>query len=349
MEETVVAPDTSTVAPVENVGQTPADAIATTAAPLDRREVLREEFKKAQDPTQQTNRGKHAVFQPRQPEGKFAPGQPQFPTPSRPDMPKSLKLELKQHWDTAHPDLAADIVRREQDIDKGVTEWKGRVAQADELLNEFQPYMWILKNEGATPKSAIGPLLQTAAIFRTGSPVQKAQSVVQIMRQFSIPMEHLQQVLGGTMQQHPQDPQYSQLAQTVQQIQQSLADQQQHVQQQTEARALTAIQKFAAENPHYEAVEGRMLQLLQSPQILGDTSAMSEAEKLKLAYETAIRLDPALSAQVVAPQQANAQAVRNAKAASVQVKGAPGSSVTAANTKTTDRRELIRQNLRAMQ
>lgn len=349
MEDTL-APETSISAPAENAAPAISEATPPTG-PVDRREVLREEFKKAADPQQQqpNNRGKHAPFQPRQ-QGKFVPGAPQFPVPQRPEMPKSLKLELKQHWESAHPELAADIVRREADYEKGIAQYKTEAQQAKEVLQEFEPYQWILKNEGATPKTAIGPLLQTAAIFRTGSPAQKAQSIVGIMRQFAIPMEHVQQMLSGNMQQPQADP-VSQIAQRVQQMEQSWAQQQQATAQQAEQRSLTVIQKFATEHPHFDALQDRILSLLQAPQILGDISAMTEAEKLQVAYDTAIRLDPALSAQALAPQQAAHQAmqgVNKAKSAAIQVTGAPGSAVTGSANKITDRRELIRQNLQAM-
>jgi hypothetical protein len=99
---------------------------------------------------------------------------------------------------------------------------------------------------------------------------------------------------------------------------------------------------------HFEAVSDRMLQLLQAPQVLGDTSQMSEREKLQLAYDTAVRLDPAIAQQFYAQQQQNTQAanqVQRAKTAAVQVRGAPGSSISGAINQT-DRRAVIANALR---
>ncbi len=83
-------------------------------------------------------------------------------------------------------------------------------------------------------------------------------------------------------------------------------------------------------------------------QILGDTSLMSEREKLQLAYDTAIRLDPAISQQMFAQQQQNLQAqsqAQRAKAAAVQIKGAPSAGLTTALNQT-DRRAVIANALR---
>ena len=113
MENEVVAPDT----PVETVvTETPAE---TPSEPLSRADTIREALAKTP-----TNRGKHAATQPRE-SGKFAP---KFPTPpssepiepkaeaaQAPDMPKSLKLEMKTYWEKAPAELRQAIAQREAD------------------------------------------------------------------------------------------------------------------------------------------------------------------------------------------------------------------------------------------
>lgn len=324
------------------------------AKPESRRDVIERAMKNP------TNRGKHAAYQPRE-SGKFAPGAPQVPVSApvvEPDlpMPKDLKKEVEAHWKTAAKELKEAVIQRHADYEKGVSQWKPRAEQADALLNEFKPYEWILKNEGTTPQAAIAPLLQTAAILRTGTPVQKAQAVASTMRQWGIPLEHIQQLLGQAQHGALLDPQYNQLAQEVQSLRQAQQSQEQVRQQ----RTMTVIEQFASDiaNVHFSKLQPQMLALLQTPQLLGpDAQYMSEPEKLKRAYEVALRLDPELAAQALAQQQAEAarqqrekaQAAANvAKAAAVQVRGAPGSPLqTAVNP--TDRRSVIANALRATQ
>lgn len=343
MDETAVLEQP--VAPVV----APATEPAPTAAPEPAvKETRRETIERvAKNPT---DRGKHAVHQPRE-QGKFA-GPPQFPTPPaapiapiRPDMPKSLKLELKSHWEQAHPELAAAIVKREADYETGVQPLRTKAQQADELLKEFEPYQMLLKSENSTPKQAIASLLQTAAIFRTGTPLQKVQQVAGIMQTYGIPFQHLQQVLSGQGQQPALDPQYNQIIQEVNQLKQTLTQREQREHEQSEARSIAAITTFAAnaEHAHFEAVQDRMLALLRTPEAVGITSEMSDQEKLKTAYDAAIRLDPAIYAQAQATQQAaeqaKAQALKSKNAASL-VTGAPASGpARAVNPK--DRREFI--------
>lgn len=334
-----VAPDIS----AEPVAE-PQPAPAAEPAPVDRREVIRA----AMNGEKPTNRGKHAQYQPRE-TGKFA-GPPTFPTPEPPQMPKSLKRELQKHWEMSPVELRQAIHQREVDFEKGITQYKTQAQQAAEILDEFKPYEWILRNENTTAKAAISSLLQTAAILRTGTPAQKAQAAAVTMQQYGIPLDAVQALLSGAPslnQQQPQvlNPHYDQLAQQVQQLQQYVSQSQQQQQQALESRAMSAIEQFAADpnNHHFEAVQDRMLTLLQAPGVLGDLSNMTEREKLQAAYDTAVRLDPNLFAQ----QQARIQQVRNAKSAAVSVAGAPGSSA-APVAQTNDRRAVIANALRAV-
>ena len=344
MENEVVAPDTPEVPAPE------APAVSTPPAePQSRADTIREAL--AKDPS---NRGKSS--QPRE-QGKFASkfptDQSQAPnTPDKPrvDMPKSLRLELKDHWEKAPPELQQAFAQRDADYEKGITGYKTRDAEARAITEQFAPYEWILRNEGSTPAQAIAPLLQTAALLRTGTPAQKSQAVAHMIQQFQIPLDQISAHFGGNAPVQ-QDSHYNDLAQQVQQLTQHITQQQYQAQKTNENRALSVIQQFAGDpaNMHFEAVSDRMLQLLQAPQVLGDTSQMSEREKLQLAYDTAVRLDPQLAQSLYAQQQQQAQAsaqVQRARTAAVSVRGAPGGSVNPAINQQ-DRRAVIANALRS--
>jgi hypothetical protein len=345
MENEVVAPDTPEVPAPE------APAVSTPPAePQSRADTIREAL--AKDPS---NRGKSS--QPRE-QGKFASkfptDQSQAPnTPEKPrvDMPKSLRLELKDHWEKAPPELQQAFAQRDADYEKGITGYKTRDAEARAITEQFAPYEWILRNEGSTPAQAIAPLLQTAALLRTGTPAQKSQAVAHMIQQFQIPLDQISAHFGGNAPVQ-QDSHYNELAQQVQQLTQHITQQQYQAQKSNENRALSVIQQFAGDpaNMHFEAVSDRMLQLLQAPQVLGDTSQMSEREKLQLAYDTAVRLDPQLAQSLYAQQQQQAQAsaqVQRARTAAVSVRGAPGGSVNPAINQQ-DRRAVIANALRSI-
>ena len=349
MENEVVAPDTiETPAPETPTVEAPQTA---PSEPQSRADTIREALTKTP-----TNRGKHAATQPRE-GGKFAPKfptdqtqAPQMAEKPRTEMPKSLRLELKDHWEKAPPELQQAFAQRDADYEKGISQYKQRDAEVRAITEQFAPYEWILRNEGSTPAQAIGPLLQTAALLRTGTPQQKSQAVAQMIQQFQIPLDQVAAYFGGETPPQ-QDSHYNQLAQQVQQLTQHITQSQYEAQKQNENRALSVIQQFASDpaNAHFEAVQDRMLSLLQAPQVLGDVSHMSEREKLQVAYDTAVRLDPQLAQSLYAQQQQNYAAqnqVQKAKQAAVQVRGAPGGAVSGPVSQT-DRRAVIANALRS--
>jgi hypothetical protein len=342
MENEVVAPDTIDPTPTEPEIKTETAEIKAEAEPLSRAEVIREALKKdTKEPTKEAKAERPSKF-------PTPASRQEKPAIQAPDMPKSLKFEMKAHWEKAPPELRQAIAQREADFERGITNYKSRDAEAKSITDLFQPYEWMLRNENATPATAIAPLLQTAALLRTGTPQQKSQAVAQMIQQFQIPLDQVASHFNGQPQQ--QDNHYNQLAQQVQQLTQHITQSQYEAQKQNESRALSVIQQFAADpaNAHFEAVQDRMLTLLQAPNILGDTGLMSEREKLQLAYDTAIRLDPSISQQMFAQQQQNLQAqsqAQRAKAAAVQIKGAPSAGLTTALNQT-DRRAVIANALR---
>lgn len=312
-------------APETAAGAAPSPASTPAPAAKPEKETLRETVTRAV-----------ATARVRDEHGKFAPAPaapaPQFPTPEaaapqRPTMPKSLRKELESHWNTAPVELVSAIVQREADFEKGVTPLKEKARFADIIANEFKPYEMLLKMENTTPERAIGPLLQTAALFRTGTPVQKAQAVASIMRQYSISPEHVQQVLSGQAPPQPAiDPQLSQLTQQVQQLTQ-------FQQSQNEARAMSAIEQFAAnpEHKYFDSVAEDMHDMMTNSQQFRVQSAnMTDADKLKLAYDKCIYANPEVRTRMqtdqAAAQQAKDQAklqMEKAKLAALQVKGNP--------------------------
>lgn len=325
-------------APVEGTPE-PQQAVELAPDPKDRAALIRDQFDKA------NNRGRHAAFQNRGDGGKFAAGKVQSPVaqsePVEIPLPKSLKREYEQHWQQTPAELRKALAEREEAFNRGLerlTEYKTQAEQAQEILREFEPYQWILRNEQTTPAKAVSALLRTAAVLRTGTPVEKAQAVAQVMQQYQIPMQTIAQMANG--QAMPmQDPYLSQLSQQIQQLQAERQMERDQIASQTRQRALTEVERFAADpkNAHFEKVQDTMLALLQSPGVLGLSEWASERDKLQAAYDAAIRLNPELAPQ--ATQQRNIQQVRRA---AVQVSGSPSGGTQPLPVDVKDRRALIK-------
>jgi hypothetical protein len=338
-------PSEDAAAETETVNTAPVETID----PANRRDVIKQAM--------ESRRGLHAANQHRE-KGRFAesPLHPQLPGAAaaieRAAMPKSLKREYQKHWNNAPAELTQAIAQRDADYEKGINMFRDRADEAGKVLEQFRPYEWLLKNENTTPEAAIGPLLQTAALLRTGSAAQKAHAVAQMIQQFGIPLDAVYGMLNPNTRQQPnnsaqqQSAHYDQLSEQINQIQQNMQQREAYEQESRQQKSLTVIEEFSKSAPHFDAVQDRMVLLLKQSELLGDITGLTERDKLQRAYDTAVRMDSTIHSQAMAQQQASLSAVKQARTAAVSVKGAPASMVSNGTVSPNDRRAVIANALR---
>jgi hypothetical protein len=182
--------------------------------------------------------------------------------------------------------------------------------------------------EGTTdPIHAVRNLMQTAAVLRLGTPVQKADLVARLINVYGVDIKTL-----DTMLSNPSDPQIQQQTEVQKLLQQELApfkefmNQQQMgrqtQQQQVQRQAQEAVEKFAQQAEFLDDPEiaNTMADLLEVAAKRNRTLSMQDA------YDQAVQLHPEIS-KVVAQRKAAAAsndiAVARAKEASSSVKGSP--------------------------
>ena len=343
---TTPAVEAPPIAAVETPVATETPAVEAPPANETRRELISRQIKAVPDSAGRLHGDKGRYVSPN---GYPLPAAetPAFPVPQRPAMPKSLKKELEAHWNQAHPELASAFVQREADYEKDVAPLRDKAKVADELLNEFRPYQQMLASEGGTPQTAMRQLLQTAALFRTGSPAQKAQAVAQLMQQYSVSQEDLQQVLSGAIPiQQGLDPQ-----QVRQLVEQRFS---QFQEQQARVAAESQLEAFGQQpnHKHFQSVRKTMGALMMNEDFQSRLNGKSESDILEAAYQSACWANDEIRSQLMAEQQAasthNQQAqrvVQQAKQAAVQVHGAP-QSAPAPKVDPSNRRELIKNAIR---
>lgn len=327
-----------------------------------------------------TQRGAHAAAQPRV-NGKFAgppaaapaphqaapqavaPAVSAAPAVQRPALPKWLAKEIEPHWNQAPPELLAAVHKYGEDANVGITKYKSAAQERDALMAEFRPYEQLLRADNATPQTAIRNLMQTAAALRAPDPGMRAQTVAKAMQKFNIPFAAVAQHFGFQVQgadgqpvQIPQqDPQLTALMQEVNALKGSIQSQRQSAEQAEAERLAKITEAFGKDRPHYEALKPQIARLLNGG-LVDDVDGKSEAEILQAAYDMALRLNPELYAQHVAQERDRAaqaerdranQLAQQARAASVQVRGAPGGSASTPNFDPRNRADVIRHAIRS--
>lgn len=245
------------------------------------------------------------------------------PALEKPNLPPELPaLEAPAMWKQAHRDIfgrfAGDPDRREL-----LAAWQEQWKETEGA--------WTRKNqEFAEFRRNAEPLLQTVAPF-TQYWAQQGLSPAQGVTQLMSYAQALESDPRGTLQQLAQmygvdlaemvaeqpyvDPQVAALQQQIAQLQQANQSREQSALQAQQNRIAQEIQAFQSavdetgspKAPHFERVFDTMLTLAQ----------LGKARDVQSAYDMAVRLDPALQAEITqqqAAQQAAAQAAAAKKA-----------------------------------
>ncbi len=226
-------------------------------------------------------------------------------------VPVGWKGEAKLKWAEVPQEVRQEVVRREKEVNDVLRESAGSRQFQEAFERTIAPFQQFIAADGGDPLTATRNLMQTAAVLRVGSPQQKAQTVAQIVRQFGIDIETLDNALAGAPAQpgngagmSPDVQQY--LQQQLAPVQQFMGNLQSRVQQANEVQATEVSSEIEAfENnpkyPYFEDVREDMGWLFER--------ANQRNEKLTLegAYEQAIRMNPKLS-EITTKQQAARQA-----------------------------------------
>lgn len=235
--------------------------------------------------------------------------------------PGSWRPEAKADWDKIPPNIQSEIHKREDDVLRGIGQYKQAADFGTRVDNALRPHYEILRQHNLDPVSHVGELLNAHRMLATGTPEQKAQMFRRLAQDYKIDLETLDPANDPYVH-----PEVSSLRNQVQALQSSQQQMMQAQQAETQ-KALTAeIDKFAADanNPHFPVVANDMALILRSG-IVGT---------LKEAYDIAVAKNPELRAAAMQPVvQTPTPAVAAKTAAARKATGANVTAAGAANTK----------------
>lgn len=204
--------------------------------------------------------------------------------------PASWKPSIREHWKGLPNDVKQEVLRREQDIQKGLQQASGYKKVAEEYLTTIKPFESVIRAQNATPSQAIGNLLQTATRLTLGTPTQKAQAIAEAIKEFSVDIETLDQVLAGEELPNTQnDPLLQELDKRLQpmndfmsQFQSAEKTQLQEIQD----RANAELSQFASEHEFYNDVKEDMADLMELAGNRGRSITLEQA------YDQACLMNP---------------------------------------------------------
>lgn len=280
-----------------------------------------------------------ASDRPRTPDGKFAPkdaakavkGGEELPagevtpgpTPDAPPVstdaatgellqaPKTWRKEAAAAFSTLPAMVQAEIVKREQDIFKGIEQYKSHAQVGQVFDDALKPFVPLFQRFNLNPADAAKRALTAHFNLTLSSPATKVEIAKSLLSDYGISLEMLGIPAEGVEGQPATNPLH---VQEIQHLREQLAQvsetttmmQRRHLEQ-VHAQVKGDVEKFAADpaNLYFNELTDEMEQLIRS----------GAATDLPSAYEKAIWLNPAVRAKEIARLSAQQSASTNAATA----------------------------------
>ena len=226
--------------------------------------------------------------------------------------PTSWRKEAQEKFATLPPDIQDEVLKREQDIHKGVESYKEYASKGQTFERLTSPYLATINQLGATPEQATEHLFKTDHALRYGTPQQKIGIVQNIFRDYNISP---QDVFDSFQNQPQVDPNVAALYQEINGLKAQQNNWLQSQQQRESDSLLQEVNTFSQGKEHIGTVENEMIALL--PSIVSQFPNISYQDKLQKAYDMAVFANPTTRAAELAKQQtvAKSEAQKKAQAA----------------------------------
>ena len=226
--------------------------------------------------------------------------------------PKTWRPEAAAKFAALPPEVQQEVLKREEDIFKGLESYKADASIGKALKGVVQPYLQVFQSQGIDPMQQVSGLMRAHVALATGTPEQKQQF-----------FQHLAKEYGVDLDTEPPyvDPQVAGLQKQLSALQSRLNGREQHEANEARSKLQAEIDSFASDPAHqyFDEVANDMAGLLRS----------GAAKDLKDAYDKAIWANPITRAKEQARLTADAETKAKAEAAerAKQARKATGANV----------------------
>lgn len=241
---------------------------------------------------------------------------PTIATPAAIEPPKTWRPAAAAKFLAADPEIQAEVLKREEDMHKGLEQYRGDANFGKTIKQVLDPYLPTMRQHNVDPVAQISGLMKAHQTLALGTPEQKTALFQQLATDYGINL--------GSLTAEPAyvDPEVKRLRDELNGVKSTLSAGETARQTAAVNEQKAAIETFAADpaNVHFSTVLPDMVNMVSN----------GTATSLKDAYEKAVWLNPVTRAAEMARQQANAASKTQADA---EVKAAAAKAATAANVK----------------
>ena len=264
------------------------------------------------DDTGGTDAGTAAAIPPAAGTPAAKEGETGTPAASTLQPPKTWRPEAAAKFATLPPEVQQEVLKREEDIFKGLESYKADASIGKALKGVVQPYLQMFQSQGIDPMQQVSGLMRAHVALATGTPEQKQQFFQHLAKEYGVDL--------GTEAPYV-DPQVAGLQKQLSDLQSRLHGREQHEANEARSKLQAEIDSFASDPAHqyFDEVANDIAGLLRS----------GAAKDLKDAYDKAIWANPITRAKEQARLTADAETKAKAEAAerAKQARKATGANV----------------------
>jgi hypothetical protein len=247
-----------------------------------------------------------------------SPGATPAPTPSATEAPKTWRPEVREKWAIVPPEVQAEILKREEDMFRGLDVYKADAESGRRFGQVFAPHMNLLKQVGADPVALTTEFMNAHILLATGTPQAKQQFMRDLMQHYGVSLDPTQSSGDAPYV----DPSVSALREELNGVKSQLSarERQEHNARQADLQRQQAewtknLETFANDkaNEYFFEVANDIAEIVRR----GETD-------IKKAYDMACAMNPTVRAKIIeretaqrleAQRKADAEAAAKAKEA----------------------------------
>ena len=195
--------------------------------------------------------------------------------------PKTWTKEALEKWATVDPRIQQEILKREEDFLRGITQYKDRADLGTRYDSVVEPYKPLLVAENLDPVQMFQSFAANHYILSKGTEDQKVQLAANLVTAYGVDFAKLITFIG---EQTPVDPELQALRQEVAELKNANQSRQQQDQEALRGRLDLEIKAFSEDpaNPYFNELVDDIAKLFETGQ----------ASDLKDAYDKAVYLNP---------------------------------------------------------
>ena len=201
--------------------------------------------------------------------------------------PETWTKEAIVKWATIDPTVQQEILKREQDIFKGIEEYKGRAEVGDKYSQVVAPYKPILDQEGIDPVQMFQNFTSNHYLLSRGTPEQKTQLGALMVQSYGLDLVAIARHLDAAGTYKQPNPEIQSLQAKINELEKSQQTFSAREQEAAQSRVMQEVNDFAKDpaHPYFDEVVDDIVKFISS----GVSTTLQDAYDKAVYANTATR------------------------------------------------------------